>query len=276
MRMRIPRPSLRPFVESIWAADDTADTLAMPARREHVLPTGHMHLVLRLADDPLRIFDDVRDVTGRVVGTAVVGGARETFYVREASNPNCSVGALLRPGAAEALFGVPAHELSRRHTPLDDLWGASVESMRDELAGLPVEQRLDRFEAWLTGRVEAARAPRLRGLHPAIAQALEHLPLRMSVGELVRRSGCSHRTFISLFCRSVGLTPKAYCRVRRFQRALGRAAAPERAWVDVAIAAGYSDQPHFTREFRAFAGVTPTEYRRRSPRQPLHLPVDRD
>ena len=85
MRMRIPRPSLRPFVESIWAADDTADTLAMPARREHVLPTGHMHLVLRLADDPLRIFDDVRDVTGRVVGTAVVGGARERFYVREVS-----------------------------------------------------------------------------------------------------------------------------------------------------------------------------------------------
>ena len=66
---------MRPFVETV-ALDETADAHAFQKRREHVVPTGGMHLVFRLSDDPLRLFDDEHDREGRTVSTMVVGGAR--------------------------------------------------------------------------------------------------------------------------------------------------------------------------------------------------------
>lgn len=269
---RLPRPALRPFVEAVWATGETREVRASASVREHVIPTGGMHLVFRLSDDPLRLFDDARDCEGRVISTAVVGGARSRFYIRDISKPLCSVGALLRPGAAEVLFSVHADELSEQHTALEDLWGARVASMRDRLGeARSMEQRLDAFE-----RLLGERLPIVRGLHPAVAQALQQLATTRSIHDVVRHSGYSHRRFIALFSRAVGLTPKVYSRVLRFQSALRRARAPALdAWIDVAMAAGYSDQSHFNREFREFAGVTPTDYRDTAPAFPHHVPVDR-
>jgi AraC-like DNA-binding protein len=265
---RPPRPGLRPFVELLWAADECREPRAIVTRREHVLPTGAMHLVFRLSDDPLRLFDDIDDRIGRTIGTTVVGGARTSFYIREVSAPLCSVGAQLRPGAAQALFGVPADALAERHTRLDDLWSGPVASMRDQLAAcVSLEARLDLFEGML-----ASRLPVVRGVHPAVALALEQFSMTSRrVGEVVRDTGYSHRTFISLFARAVGVAPKDYCRVLRFRRALPRLFAGQGAQVDLAAEAGYCDQAHFAREFRAFAGLTPGEYARALPRSPHHV-----
>ena len=70
------------------------------------------------------------------------------------------------------------------------------------------------------------------------------------------------------------MPPKLYWRVRRFQRALERfAAAPASSLVDVAMAEGYSDQPHFNRDFRQFTGLTPGQYREISPDSSNHVPI---
>ena len=118
----------------------------------------------------------------------------------------------------------------------------------------------------------AARLPAVRGLHPAIAHALGRFAVDTDVGEVVEETGYSHRRFIGLFHAAVGLTPKRYCRVLRFRRALERVT-DETPWVDVALAAGYSDQPHFNREFREFTGVSPERYRRVSPAGSHHVPI---
>jgi AraC-like DNA-binding protein len=240
--------------------------------REHVVPTGAMHLVIRLSDDPLRLFDTAADLAGHSVSTAVVGGARARFYIRDVSKPLCSVGAQLRPGAAAVLFGAHAGELAGRHTALEDLWGARVRAMRDRLGeARSLERRLDAFEAML-----AERLPAVRGLHPAVAEALHRLAGTAHIHEVVRDSGYSHRRFIDLFVQAVGLTPKVYTRVRRFQRALQPSRLPgAESWASVAAAAGYSDQSHFNREFRECVGITPTEYRDREPRVVHHVPVVR-
>jgi AraC-like DNA-binding protein len=77
-----------------------------------------------------------------------------------------------------------------------------------------------------------------------------------------------------VFRGAVGLPPKIYGRVVRFQRAVERIVAePGASLTDVAFAAGYSDQPHFTRDFREFAGVSPGDYRGLSPRSGNHVPL---
>jgi AraC-like DNA-binding protein len=262
---RTPRPILRPFIKTLWAQEQIPQPDGV--ERERVLPTGTMHLVLRLSEQPLVLCDGVRNQS---VGYAVVGGARPSYYVREVSPETSSVGAQLFPGASEFLFGVPADELAGRHTPLESLWGSGAIAALEHLREITVlEQRLEIFEALLI-----ARLPRVHGLHPAVAHALAQFTNTDDVSEVVRQTGYSHRRFIALFSRAVGLTPKLYCRVLRFQRVL-ELTSNKTSWVDVALAAGYSDQPHFNRQFREFAGVTPSEYDEIAPLSPNHVPIPR-
>ncbi len=265
---RAPIAALRPFVKLLWASDDASTSRLGGPARELVLPTGAMHLVVRLSDHPLRLYQHLDDPVGRVVGHAVVGGARAAAYLRDVSGPARSVGAQLLPGAADLLFGAGADELAGRHTPLEDLWGRSTDEARERLiAAGPAERQLDVFESIL-----AARLPRVHGLHPAVAHALERFSTRHEVRRVVKESGYSHRRFIEVFRAAVGLGPKLYCRILRFQGALELVAAgPETSLVDVALEAGYSDQPHFQREFREFAGVSPTRYRDLSPAFSHHV-----
>jgi AraC-like DNA-binding protein len=267
---RLPRPLLLPYVETFWAIDGPEAAGPERASREHVLPTGHVHLAFRLSGGPLRLFEDGGDRHGRLVSAAVVGGAREAHYIRDVSRPTSSVGAQLRPGAAEALFGVTAEELAGRHTPLDELWGPDAAWMSELLADAPMlHQRIDRLEALL-----AARLAHRPALHPAVSTVLDRLRPASSIRLIVQATGYSHRTVAALFRRSVGLTPKQYARVMRFQRAIRcLSGARSASLVDVAIEAGYSDQAHFTREFKAFGGITPTEYRRARPEAPHHVGI---
>ncbi|MDM0034143.1 AraC family transcriptional regulator [Variovorax sp. J22P271] len=270
---RIPPPSLRLVVRSMWASEPgPAGALAQLApRREHVLPTGDMHLVFRLSGSPLRLFAGAGDGTGWTMGHAIVGGARSAFYAREVGGPTASVGAQLCPGAAWALFGVPASSLAERHTPLDALWGAAAAEALDLLHGLrTAPARLAAFEALLVRRL----AQRPLALHPAVAQGLRGVADGVPVGELVRASGYSHRHFAALFKEAAGLAPKRLQRVLRFQRLL--ATAPGSVpWAELALALGYSDQSHFIREFGDIAGMSPEAYRRAAPSAPNHVPIDR-
>ena len=265
-------PALRPFVRMLWFSDERARTRNGLTARERVLPTGTMSLVFRVSDHPLRLFDTDGNES-RTVGHAIVGGTRTSYYVRDVSQPTQSVGAQLHPGAAELLLGVPAGELAERHTRLDDLWGHAADEARERLAlAGSLEAALDLLQTLLTGRL-----PRVRGIHPAVAHALARFATTSHVNTVVNESGYCHRRFIALFRESVGLSPKVYCRVLRFQSAIDQIAHdPEAPWANLAAMSGYSDQAHFTRDFRTFTGFTPGAYRRMRPTAKNHVPIDAD
>jgi AraC-like DNA-binding protein len=153
----------------------------------------------------------------------------------------------------------PADEMRDVHVPLDALWGARrTASLRQRLLETPTpEAKLDAMEQALA---EIFRP----GLHPAVAFALTTFgrrPETTSIAAVTGAVGLSARAFIERFKTEVGLTPKRYCRILRFQRALGRAHRGQRIdWIQVALDSGYFDQAHFIHDFRAFAGLTPTAY----------------
>jgi AraC-like DNA-binding protein len=228
-----------------------------------------MHLVFRLTEHPVRLYDGESDRTGQTLGHAIVGGVRSTFYMKDVSEPVRSVGAQIHPGACRVLFGVTADELAGRHTPLHELWGAAADAARARL----VEEADPGRQLDLLETILSERLPRVRALHPAVAHALGRFATGADVGQVVREAGWSHRWFIALFRRAMGLNPKTYSRLQRFQGAVRRASGrPETPWSEVALEAGYSDQSHFNREFRQFAGVTPGEYRLLAPSRSHHVP----
>lgn len=262
--LRIGRDDpLHPCVETLWASP----AIAAPAPREHSLPRGAMHISIRL-DAPLRLYADADDRAGRTLPAAVVAGSRAGYCIKDTSTPTRSIGAMLRPGAAQALFGCSAGELEGRHVPLDLLWGAHADHLLERLqdAADPARQ-LELFAAFLRSRSRA-----VAGLHPQVVDALQALTRGCAVAGVAAASGHSHRHFITRFREAVGLSPKRYARVQRFQQAL-RGLAGHAALADLALAAGYSDQSHFNREFREMAGVSPRAYREARPGRAQHLPI---
>ena len=264
---RTPRRALRPFVRQLWVGTTASPNAQI---REHTLPSGDMHLVVRPAGEPVRVVAS-DDATATSVGAAVVGGVRTTFYIKEVSSGVRSVGVTFHPATAGALFGYTAEELSGRHHSLDDLWSASAAArLQEQLsAASDPETQLDILEETI-----AARLPRLRRPHPAVAAALEQFRVTTNVTRAVRASGYSHRTVAEQFRRTMGVSPKAYLQLARMRRLLARIGAVP--WSDLAAEAGFSDQAHFVREFRKFTGATPTAYQRSRPLHPYHFRILQD
>ncbi|TDR45938.1 AraC-like DNA-binding protein [Tahibacter aquaticus] len=262
-----PCLALRPYVQSIWATHGTTGPPQWP--RERVLPGAQMHLAFRLDGGGVRLYRNADDAPASTLGHAVVAGLRSSPYFKDISTPSRSVGALLQPGAALALFGCGADELSEQHVALDALWGNAADSAYQQLAhAAGPEQHVFLLQKFLLHHLRP-----VRGLHPSFARTLQAFRHDSSIAAAVQASGCSHRHFITQFKSSVGLPPKRYARLLRLQHVLHW---PDRSapWSEIALAAGFSDQAHLNREFGQLTGLAPQQWRRARAASPLHLRVD--
>lgn len=242
---------LQSCVAQFWASEAEPPSFA----RERVLPSGAMHLAIRLDGSGVRLYDDETDANGRVIAHAVVAGTRDRCYLKDVREASRSVGAVLRPGATRLLFGIGADALANRHVALSDLIGSEALGLEQALsAATSPTRQIALLQAFLRRRLRP-----VHGLHPQVAAALAGLTAGDRIGSLAAISGCSHKRFIALFRDATGLAPKCYARVQRLQRALAIGA--QTNWIDTALTAGYSDQAHFNREFRALTGTTPQAWR---------------
>jgi hypothetical protein len=154
-----PHPQLAGLIKTAWFSAPAQNGGARAQAREHVMPTGLMHLVFRLDGPAVRIFKDAADTTGAQLGHALVGGARAGFYAKDVAEPAHAIGMQLLPGAAQALLGLPADELAGRHVRLEDVWGSSAGLMREQLLAAPTPQgKLRTLEALLLRRLAGSSA----------------------------------------------------------------------------------------------------------------------
>jgi AraC-like DNA-binding protein len=264
-RFHRPAPPLDQFVEGFWSCSDVT-----VHARERILPSGTVELVVNLQDDEIRGYHPSDPGRCRRLSGAVVGGPYGSFVEMAPSSHASVIGVHFRPGGAFPFLGIPAGELADTHVDLDTLWGRTAIELREQLcASATPEQRFARLERALVTRLDG---PPQR--HPAIPFALDIFRLvhpGVRVRDVAQRVGLSQRRFIQVFTAEVGLTPKLYSRVQRFQRAWASARkAPAPVWARIAAACGYFDQSHLIRDFQAFAGLTPEEYVRRRSEHVVH------
>jgi AraC-like DNA-binding protein len=268
-RVRVPSPPLSDFVALLWLYDGWS----MPHAKERALPDGSVELVINLREDETRLYDaEDTDTARRFSGTLLCGPHSHSFVIDTAEQTSVA-GVHFRPGGAFPFLGMPADELAETHVSLETLWGGAARELRERVLAAPTaDAKLDVLEETLNSRLAAAAR------HPAVAFALSRFRANPHAGAVARvesEIGLSPRRFIELFRREVGLTPKLFCRVRRFQRVLASIHRQESvAWADVAVSCGYYDQPHFIHDFRAFSGINPTAYLERRGRHRNHVPVE--
>jgi AraC-like DNA-binding protein len=184
-------------------------------------------------------------------------GVRESAHRKRIQSGQRSVTARLRLGVSEAVLGVPASSLSGRIVALDDLWGhASVEVLRERLVQAPnLTVAAQVLDAAIAARLARNVAPAgARRLALAAAERLDQGNVTAVAGEL----GISERHLRRVFREEIGVSPKVFAKLTRFQRALQSARQDRRAnWGSIAQSAGYYDQAHLIAEFRSLTGVTP-------------------
>lgn len=249
-----PPPPLAGRVDYLWSLTD-----APPHSSERVIPSGTIEIVFNLHEDEFRIRrpGSGGEESARFRGAIVSGPYRRAFGVETRAHASI-VGVHFKPGGASGVLGVPAGSLADTHVELEALWGRRAAALRERLAAAAdAAQRFRILGQALVGALSPSQRPR-----GEVAFALGRLGAPgVEVGAVARDVQLSHRRFIELFTERVGMTPKRYARVRRFQRALGRLngeGAPE--WARVALDCGYFDQAHLCRDWAEFTGLSPAEF----------------
>lgn len=268
---RIPAAPLSQHIRVLWyaKAPDVAH------RRERVLPTGCTQIILNLERDYL--LDCPEGGVDCRMPAALVVGARSVYEVVETSDMADLIGIVFAPGGLPAFASDAADLFSNRSVALECIWGRDAEGLRDRLRGVGTPHgRLECLERFLWRRFGDKVVSRNRS--PQVNFALRHfaeLPSVASVRATARQIGWSERRLSQVFREQVGLTPKVWCRVQRFQRAVRELhAGVEVRWAELALDCGYYDQSHFANEFRAFSGVDVSTYSLRRTRWANHIRVD--
>jgi len=237
------------------------------------MPTGEPTIVFNLLDGPIQLYDADDFSRYSSYGHAVLSGARTSCVVIDTVQEERVFGIQFQPGGSFPFSRVPASEMENRSVELEYLWRGSANELRERLLAAPtIESMFSLAEEYLF----ALRVKPLE-LHPAVAFARQQFcsrPHEVRVASVLDQIGLSQRRFAQVFHEQVGLTPKAFCRVRRFQRILQTVhGTREVDWIDVALDCGYYDQAHFIHDFREFSGLTPTQYLARATEHLNHVPV---
>ncbi len=229
-----PSPLLRDIVDCFWQCDD-ALTSALSDPFE-VLPDGCVEVVF---------------VLGGARGTMLAFGTATRGRLFHTQPGTVYLGMRLRPGRLGGLIDAEAYDLTDRHHPLDFLGGRPAGSLLAQLSEAgSVEAQVAAVEQ------HVARAWRAQPRFDALDRAVAAIQLHagdIRVEKLVDEVSLSRRQLERQFRDAIGLTPKQFCRVVRFQHVLARLRAGQANRADLAAELGFTDQSHLRRDFIALA-----------------------
>ncbi|URD53850.1 helix-turn-helix domain-containing protein [Chroococcidiopsis sp. CCNUC1] len=262
----IPRSPLLQFVSFFWSSE--GDDL--PQAQVRLLPIGAMEIVINLRQGAIALYDRHSCAECGSTSSSRLSGIHSENCIIDRHSQVAVIGLRFKPGGSQAFFSLPAGELHNRIVSLDDLWNCRAAELRERLLEAPSgETRFLVLERFLLSQM----------LEPPKQQLAVNFALRKfgqfptpTVNSVIDQIGFSTRHFGQLFRDRVGLTPKLFCRVRRWRQVLYLLDGKDRVdWIGLAHSCGYFDQSHLIHDFHTFAGCTPTVYLKQRGLHPCHL-----
>jgi AraC-like DNA-binding protein len=197
------------------------------------------------------------------VGVSFVAGMSTVPVIIDSFGAASCIRVDFTPLGARRLFNRPMHEMVGRMVAFEDVLGRDGAALCDRLGSeKDWERRFDIVEAFLADRLLKP------GNQPSpTAWAFERLVQTGGVERIeavAAKLGWSRKHLVAKFHEEIGLAPKTVARVARFNRALLRARrGGSDGWAELAIDCGYFDQSHLVRDFKTFAGDSPTAWQAR-------------
>ncbi len=264
----IPKGTLRRYVES-FIYFDQVDTSCLI---ERFLPDGNVEVIFSLNDEPQFIYDNetLREI--QKCEHVWASGVRTRPISIPSGNEARMFVIVFKKGMAHPFFPFPMDELCDQVVEAKTIWKDEILYLRERIAGVSGgAERFAAVEEFLLGLLGPKYIPR-----PFVEYGVSRIvsePTQIRLTQLTEEIGYSKKHFINTFKHDVGVSPKAYMRIMRFQKAVAEIETRDIEWSDIALDCGYYDQAHFINDFRSFSGFTPVEYERRKNGNLNYVPV---
>lgn len=258
IRFQLPAPPLRPFVQHyflVHACYEGGD----PAKAVKPMPPAPQQCLYFYPRDALRTVVHAHPARTRLLtGSFVVAPQLERVDLHFGPD-HLMLCAVFWPGGMHRLLGVPVKELLDVAVEGRALLGPAVADVEACLAELTdYGAMLAALETYLLGALRRLRPQSERPLDRLLSVLLPTGRATHALERLAAEACLSPRQFERGFFERVGLPPKLYARLVRFDAAYRlKSRQPGLDWLAVAVHSGYYDYRHLLRDFHAFAGVTP-------------------
>lgn len=259
-----PHPALREYVRALFAFGPapapagrrvTFEVLLDGAERSPTFAHGSASIVIELTS-MCDAHGRWRRGTGGAHGLLI--GPMSRAAVEPVRDLPAMIGAYLHPAETWRFTRLPADELTDRVVPLGELWGPIALELESQIGELEGSAAVDHLESALLRRAnrQSDNAASMLNIVGLAAFVLERGGC-VTVKDLALAGGVSRQHLGRVFRESVGVAPKLFCRLARFQAALAYAKPASVSWARAAAALGYADQSHMIAEMKEFSGCTP-------------------
>lgn len=249
-----PDPDLAGALACVWVFEAPAGEPEV----QTVVPDGRPELLIHLGPPYAEIDEDGREIERR---TPLFAGQLTRPLRLAPRGPTTVVGARFHPWTGRRLVREPMRRSTDRRVPVATLCGERSAAELAEAVGAASgpAARAAAAQAWLRAALAGASAGE-REVREAASRLIEDEG-RPSLETLSELSGLPARALERAFLSHVGVSPRVLRAIVRFRRVFDALAEdPRRGFSDAALAAGYFDHPQMAREFRRFAGQTPTDF----------------
>lgn len=237
----LPPATTRRYVKYFWSVEKSAGEVLPPVYKS--MADGYAEVVFSINGS----FKEYYNYGGYVLPqhsnyrTLTIGKNIGLFGVR------------LYPYAILPLLGIASHEVVDNVHDIQSMLPRDLVSKINEATTHP--ERISIFCRHMLGKADTAPTIVDRAVHKIIeTRGME------TVTSLCRMLSLSERQLERKFRESVGLTPKLYARILRFQYSKRKFAGHTNSFAEIAFDCNYADQPHFARDFKEFSGMTVSEY----------------
>ncbi|MTI33579.1 helix-turn-helix domain-containing protein [Xanthovirga aplysinae] len=246
---------LSSYIESIFHFKDF-----MPEHSiERVVPTGHIFIIFELDNIPRNTFDNETLKPNNTFTKVWVSGMHRNYISISAHQKSEMFVIQFKPFGAYPFFYFPIESLNERILPAKEVFGEELLDLREKLLIQGTSKGKFRLaENWLMNRFAAKKTPPTDLLN--VLKNLQREPAT-NYPQVIENYPNTQKHLIDQFKRYIGLTPKYYQRILRFNEILQQIQQKEKiVWSQVAYQCGYTDQSHFIKEFKHFSGFNPQEF----------------
>ena len=180
---------------------------------------------------------------------------------------------VFQPGALFRLTGIPSHELADTYVDAEAVFAPEINLVNERLSStdnhLEMIDIVEDFLYYLVRR-QSNKSYRMSCLPiDKVGQFLLQNPASFSLDWLADQACLSTKQFYNLFVQRMGISPKLYARIARFDQTVKlKNAQPQKDWLSIALELGYYDYQHLVRDYREFTRLTPTEFAQKESHAP--------
>jgi AraC-like DNA-binding protein len=264
----IPRFPLNRFVDHFFFYEGYSPSHSV----ERFLPDGNVELIIDLHDTPKFIYDNETLKEIQACQHVWASGLRTEPISIDSGREAAMIVVYFKKGLAHPFFPVPMNEISDCVVDAELLWGNAFGSLRERI--LEAKDTTRRFEILEDGLLKQFGSQLIQNscVEYAVGQIILN-PDQVSFAKMSQEIGYSQKHFINMFKNLVGITPKSYLKIARFQKAINEIEQGTVNWTTISQDCGFYDQSHFINDFRLFSGFTPEQYLRRKSNMLNYVPI---